>query len=448
MHVKKTRTMKEALSNKTTLTALARKLRWPLRRTSATATIAHVGDQIRVVNRRLSMDRRITLVGLIIGALCLGGPFPTIASPGSWVQMADLLANAAATTACVVDGILYVIGGSPKWPQDLATVWAYDPSMNAWTRKKDMPTARKFLAAAAVNGTIYVIGGYPGAVTVNTVEAYDPKTDSWATKAHMPTARGILAACALDGIVYAIGGTDAWPNRLSTVEAYDPVTNQWSKKSDLPQGMVFLTASVAGGSIYAFMGQNTFAYDAKTDHWTAKAQFSPWRYGLVSATVDGTIYLFGGMTEDLYISYDFVLAYDPASDRFSPKRKMLRTNILPGCEVIDGKVYLAGGISKEPAVHPDAVYYRTLDVFDPQGGVTPYILSLACESNNCVRLVWQGETGIRYGVQSTANTATGPWPPVTFSSGSTSVLATGSLVEATCLVPWSNTNRFFRVLER
>ena len=94
----------------------------------------------------------------------------------------------------------------------------------------------------------------------------------------------------------------------------------------------------------------------------------------MSATVDGIIYLFGGMTEDLYGSFDFTLAYDPAQDRFTARRKMPRTRLTAACGVIDGKVYLAGGVNKEPVVNPDAVYYKDLDVFDPQGGVTPQIL--------------------------------------------------------------------------
>ena len=90
---------------------------------------------------------------------------------------------------------------------------------------------------------------------------------------------------------------------------------------------------------------------------------------------------------------------------------------------------------------------RSLDVFDPQGGVTPQILSLTCESTNHVRLAWQGEAGIRYGVESRPNVAKGSWTRAMFSSGTNSVLATNSLVEATCLVPTADTNRFFRVLE-
>jgi hypothetical protein len=285
------------------------------------------------------------------------------------------------------------------------------------------------------------------------VEAYDPKTDTWVTKADMPTGRAMLAACAVEGIIYAVGGTQNYPDGLRTVEAYDPKTNLWSKKLYLPTGLLFLTASVVDGVIYVFAGNGSstqtlaYAYDPKTDQWTAKGRFSPWSFGLMSATVDGIIYLFGGMSKDLYGSYDFTLAYDPAQDRFSARRKMPRTRLLSVCGVIDGRVYLAGGVSIEPVVNPNPVYYKAVDVFDPQGGLTPQILSLTCEGTNRVRLAWQGEAGLRYGVESRPNVASGSWTRAMFTSGTNSVLATNGLVEATCLVPTADTNRFLRVLE-
>jgi hypothetical protein len=396
--------------------------------------------------------KRLWATVLIVVSSCLRLLPPAVAAPGSWTQKTDMPGQAAATAACVVDGILYVMGGHYPYSTVLRTVWAYDPLTDSWTRKADMLTARRFHAAAAVDGIIYLIGGsgvgLPGS-PVLPVEAYDPKTDTWVAKANIPTGRLTLAACAVDGIIYAIGGSTSWPTRSSAVEAYDPTTNQWTTKSNLPKELAFLTASVASGVIYAFMGTNTFAYDPQTDRWTAKARYSPWSYGLMSSTVDGIIYLFGGMTEDWYGSFDFTLAYDPALDWFSTRRKMPRTRLVAGCGVIDGKVYLAGGMSKEPVVNPDAVYYEDLGMFDPQGGVTPQILSLARESTNRVRLAWQGEAGLRYSVQSTPIIANGPcpWTTNTFSTGTNSILATNALVEATCLVPPKDTNRFFRVLE-
>ncbi|MBI4325910.1 MAG: hypothetical protein HY674_11680 [Chloroflexi bacterium] len=356
---------------------------------------------------------------------------------------------ASTPAGCVVDGILYVFGGHYPYQTAFKTVWAYDPRTDSWTRKADMPSERHFHAATAVDGIIYVVGGtgngFPGEFVLP-VAAYDPKTDVWMNKARIPTGRATLAVCAVDGIIYAIGGLAAVGDPRSTVEAYDPKTNQWSTKSPLPRPLQFLTASVANGPVYVFQGSNTFAYDPKTDHWTIKASFSPWSQGLMSATVDGTIYLFGGMTGSMDGSFDFTLAYDPAQDRFTARRKGPRTRLTAACGVIEGKVYLAGGISKEPIVNSDAVYYRVLDLFDPQGGVTPQILSATLESTDRLRLIWQAEAGIKYGVESSPEIVTNRWTRVTLPTGST-VTATNGIVETSCPVVPGEPRRFHRVFE-
>ena len=401
-----------------------------------------------LVRRRAPLTATVCMVA----GLCLCLLPPAIAAPGSWTQRADMPGRASTPASCVVDGILYVMGGHYPYQTALKTVWAYDPQSNSWTRKADMPTERRFAAAAAVGGIVYVVGGsgvgWFGA-PVLPVAAYDPKTDTWVTKANIPTGRFTPAVCAVDGIIYAIGGfIEPQDVAFATVEAYDPKTDQWTRKSNVPKSIYFATASVMNGLIYVFEGIETFAYDPKTDRWTSKAHFSPWSSGTMSVTVDGIIYLFGGMNDGWYgDGYDFALAFDPAQDRFSAKRKMPRTRATGGCGVIDGKIYLAAGVNKEPVVNTGVVYYSTVDMFDPQGGVMPQILSLACESTNRVRLSWRGEAGLRYGVQSTPNIAKGPWTRNTFSTGSNTVLATNSMVEVTCVVPTTDTNRFFRVLE-
>ena len=106
-----------------------------------------------------------------------------------------------------VDGKLFVIGGSQSNSR-LATVEVYDPATDSWTKRADMPTARKNTAAAVVNGIIYVFGGtkFIECACLTATEAYDPKTDLWTTKQAMPTSRYGLAAVPLNGKIYVIGG--------------------------------------------------------------------------------------------------------------------------------------------------------------------------------------------------------------------------------------------------
>jgi hypothetical protein len=86
-------------------------------------------------------------------------------------------------------------------------------------------------------------------------------------------------------------------------------------------------------------------------------------------------------------------------------------------------------------------------MFDPEGGVTPQISALTLDSTNSVRLAWQGEAGIRYSVQSRSNVAAGAWTRLMFSTGTYGILATNALVEATCPVPTTDAQRFFRIFE-
>ena len=404
-----------------------------------------------LTRKAIGQRMRTAIAGsAVAGCLCL--LLSAHAAPGSWTQNRDMPAPATTCASCVLDGILYVMGGHDNQPSThaLTNVWAYDPQTDFWTNRAPLPTARHFLGqcAVAVDGIIYLVGGsgagVPGSLVLP-VAAYNPRTDTWTNGANIPTGRGALAACAVDGIIYAIGGSDG-NQQLSTVEAYDPKSNHWTSKRSMPQARYFVTASVVNGLIYVFHGTDVFAYDPKTDSWTTKtSHFSPYSWGLMSAEVEGTIYLFGGFTQDWSDGNNFTLAYDPGLGQFTARRKMPRKRATAACGVIGGKIYLAAGASKEPIRNPDAVFYKILDVFDPQGGVTPQILSGSLESSNSFRLVWQAEAGIRYGVLSSPN-VTGPWTRATLPTGTT-VTATNGLVETTCTVPSGEAKRFFRVLE-
>jgi hypothetical protein len=392
---------------------------------------------------------RITATVFLVAVLCLCLLPPTIAAPGSWIRKADMPMGVGATAGCAVEGVFYVIGGHERTNfAQLKTVFAYDPKTDTWSRKADMPTARRWLAVAALDGIIYAIGGggwYEK--EMNTVEAYDPKANAWVVKAKMPTARSFLAAAVVDGILYAIGGGNQSQTPYSTVEAYDPKTDQWTTKSKLPRPLMLLTASVADGLIYAFEGTATFVYDPKTDRWTAESTFSPPNWGLASGVVDGTIYLFGGVTPSWWTSYDLVMAYDPVQDKFTARRKMPRKRLCAASAVIDGKVYIAGGASEEPVfVNPKAVFYNILDVFDPQGGVTPQILSATLTSSNRLGLTWQAESGRKYAVESSPKIDTNRWTRVSLPTGAT-ILAANELVETSCPAPLGESCQFYRVLE-
>lgn len=57
---------------------------------------------------------------------------------------------------------------------DVGTVEEYNPATDTWTKKTDMATPRKRAAACVVNGEIYVIGGSADGLIVPTMEVYTP----------------------------------------------------------------------------------------------------------------------------------------------------------------------------------------------------------------------------------------------------------------------------------
>ncbi|MGA7731322.1 MAG: hypothetical protein WCD37_08620 [Chloroflexia bacterium] len=175
----------------------------------------------------------------------------------------------------VLEGKLYVIGGSDDSLQAMNTVFEYDPTRPAgsrWQTKNPMPTARVYLGAAALNGLIYAVGGVPGGFAdLATVERYDPDTGSWTTAQPMSTGRGGLAVVGVDtgtpgcgGYLYAIGG--GYLGYKASAERYDPITNSWEPVSSLTLARRTLAATYSPNTYSLFaVGGWTGNYEARSE---------------------------------------------------------------------------------------------------------------------------------------------------------------------------------------
>jgi hypothetical protein len=85
----------------------------------------------------------------------------------------------------------------------------------AWTKKHDLPTPRSGASACVVDGKIYVIGGSGASYgDMATNELYDPVTDTWETKAPMPTPRGFLSTAVVNGIIFVLEAASRPPRKL------------------------------------------------------------------------------------------------------------------------------------------------------------------------------------------------------------------------------------------
>jgi RNA polymerase sigma factor (sigma-70 family) len=270
------------------------------------------------------------------------------AEGGKWTEKAEMPMATMGAYSAVVDGRIYVIGGTKdKWGSFTA-VEEYDPATDTWRAKADMPEGRGMGSASAVNGKIYVIGGWrslaPG-VPASTVEEYDPATDTWERKADMPTARGVLSTSVVNGKIYAIGGLSFALGGFDTsaVEEYDPTTDTWEKKADMPTARQGVSSSVVDGKIYAIGGGDQVEeYDPKTDRWTKKTPMPTAKSNLSTCELDGKIYAIGGQN-GMGEVFSTVEVYDPATDTWMTEASMPTARAFLSACAVNGKVYSIGG---------------------------------------------------------------------------------------------------------
>lgn len=170
----------------------------------------------------------------------------------------------AAHATCVLNGKIYVIGGETAEPTKadnlLDDVEVFDPASYSWETKAPLPVPMAYLSASVVNGKIYVFGGTasPPWEGEPTVYEYDPHADVWVNKTNTKYARLALSTCSINDFVFIIGGAGSGlSSGLAIVEVYSPSAD----KSFSGTGM--LTKCYAQGvciyqdKIYVFSGCNT-----------------------------------------------------------------------------------------------------------------------------------------------------------------------------------------------
>ena len=304
-------------------------------------------------------------------------------STAQWTQKADMPTIRSDFSTCVVDGKIFVIGGSLQLEWDeygdlsLSTVEMYDPETDTWEGKANMPTVRSNVSVSVVDGKIYAIGGSKTkkyqvprgfgheSEELPTVEMYDPVTDTWTQKADMPTPRK-TKTCVVDSKIYAIGGwlTTNEQSQLETVEVYDPATDTWAKAQSMNRARCSAAISVVNGEIYAMGGigwppnrdqsgrylsslylSNVEVFNPKTNRWRERTEMSAPKANHSTSVIDGKIYVMGGYLREgkKYKTLSTIEIYDPTTDRWTQESDMLIGKSGHRAEVIDGQIYILGG---------------------------------------------------------------------------------------------------------
>ena len=87
-----------------------------------------------------------------------------------------------------------------------------------WVRVPSMLEKRAWTSACCLDGRIYVFGGRDGSYrTLRTCESFGPETQSWKSIASMPKPRFGHESCALGRHIYILGGYEDSFNLTASV---------------------------------------------------------------------------------------------------------------------------------------------------------------------------------------------------------------------------------------
>ncbi len=232
-----------------------------------------------------------------------------------WVSKAPLPTHPQSFAIAACQDMIYVFGGCSGFNQITGypinctgVSREYNPATDNWETKAPMPTARAELQANVVNGKIYLIGGtLPDGSVSNVTEVYDPSNDSWSTAASIPTAVGLYASAVVDNKIYVEGGGQSGPVIGDLNQIFNPETNMWTVGASIPIPVLWAAAGatdgmlapvrlyVVGGTTDGINALNTtYVYDPQADRWITGAPMPIARGILCVAVVNDTLYALGG----------------------------------------------------------------------------------------------------------------------------------------------------------
>jgi len=292
-------------------------------------------------------------LGLVAGTAM---PGDAAAQTGTWSTKAPMPTARVDTAAAVVDGKMYVIGGT-LGKEPFTANEQYDPATDRWRARAPMPRGIHHQGLAVVDGKIYAFGGFTlpahgGPVDVALV--YDPKADSWRTLPNLSSPRASPSAVALDGKIHVIGGRGPDAVTVPTHEVFDPATEQWSRLAPLPKGRDHAGLIVVDGKIHAIGGRllgpdtnQSFhdVYDPATDTWTPAAPLPTARSSFGLAEYHGMLLVVGGENQIMGPAgaYKENEGYDIKTGRWVKLAPLPGGRHAMGAAAIGTAAYFAGG---------------------------------------------------------------------------------------------------------
>ena len=106
--------------------------------------------------------------------------------------------------------MMYVLGGWERLDGRLESTECYDASSGQWKVAAAMSSARCDFGACVMDGDIYVTGGsgveLGHACRLSSVEKYTSSSDTWSAVAPLPKERYLHAAVSVGLAMYVLGG--------------------------------------------------------------------------------------------------------------------------------------------------------------------------------------------------------------------------------------------------
>ncbi|XP_072301523.1 kelch-like protein 34 [Eucyclogobius newberryi] len=254
---------------------------------------------------------------------------------------------------CSIGGFLFVIGGEEvkDWFQDgknsvtILTsnkMWRYDPRFDQWEEMDCMLERRSQFTCCIVEDVIYAIGGRQSqaqaSVSLASVEYFDMTLRSWKKGAALPNPIFGHATTVLDNTIYTSGGVqgnhasilgsdssyspDHHRETSKDVLCWDVTGNKWGKKASMTIARFGHRMATANGYIFTLLGMyepfcDIEKYDPDSDNWTRLRPLlnGSFNYGMVLMP-SGNLLVFGGRrwSDGHEVIVKTVLEYDTRKD--------------------------------------------------------------------------------------------------------------------------------------
>jgi uncharacterized repeat protein (TIGR03803 family) len=272
----------------------------------------------------------------------------------SWASGAVMTTGTVRSSAAVLEGSIYVIGGVNASGTVIDNVQIYNPTTNTWSSGTALPTVTENSSAAVVNNVLYVFGGDNGVTApTNAVWAYSTKTKAWTSMAAMPTARNGTLAVVEKNIVYVMGGNlGNGANFVATVESYNPATNTWTEETPMDSAKDFPAGGLIGTTIVAADGApsgsvvtgDTESYNAATNEWSELTADPTARTGPCSGVIGSTLYDASGYINNGGAATTVNESYNLSTNKWTTTLLAIpQGTMYPAAAVDNGQLYCLGG---------------------------------------------------------------------------------------------------------